>query len=77
MRSRIPCRTKSADNFIPAGDASFPSLFCYAQACFVMLIFGLVNLVGTFLFLLLTFVCRTPNLKYDDFPAFEHLNGFV
>lgn len=50
MRSRIPCRTKSADNFIPAGDASFPSLFCYAQACFVMLIFGLVNLAGLFVF---------------------------
>ena len=30
------------------------------EACFVMLIFGLVNFAGLFLFLLLTFVCRTP-----------------
>ena len=50
MRIRIPFSNKSAVNFIPDGDASFPSLFCYAQACFVMLIFGLVNLAGLFCF---------------------------
>ena len=31
MRGRVPHRVKRTTNFIPAGDTSFSSLFCYAH----------------------------------------------